>query len=396
MNRKHEAEHMPSPRKNLSENRMYYEKLADKYHIIQYIPLAFLAVFSVLAVFFGYRSMQADHFRYLLKSLTDNPVALEEKYEDISYAAGSGVDFALYKDDLAVIGDSKMAIYTLSGDLRFRHSAKSTGEAYAVSEKYIAVYTPGGKGISVYNSFGCVFEETFKVAIRSVSVSDSGRFAVCLKGDTYTQIEVFDLDFEPLASFRTENGVVYDMDMSPNGDKLVVTSLATAGGAYYTELSVWDVSSEKILMTEKIDGKKPIAAGFFEDGRFFVAVQGNIFFYQPNGKKAETVSLNAQEYAVVCDGETLSVLRDGVHVSTYSKRGNSEAEFKLSEKAFFLKQRGELYYTVSDLQIAVYDEDGVCLNSFAIASGLLDFFVLADGSLLLCYVSQTDRITPTY
>lgn len=373
---------------------MYYEKLADKYHIIQYLPLLCLVLLTILTVFFGYRSMQGDNFRYLFKTLKDNPVSLDANYEDISYAAGSGVDFTLYKDELAVIGDGRMTLYTLSGDLRFRHNAKSTAAAYAVSEKYIAVYTPGAKGLSVYNSFGCVFEETFKQPVRSVAVSDSGRLAVCLKGEGTTEIEIFDADFEREMSFRLENGVVYDMDLSPNGDKLIVTSLATVGGAYYTELTLWDVSSEKTVASEKIDAKKPISTGFFADGRFYAAVQGNICFYQANGKKAETVSLAAQEYAVVCDGETLSVLRNTSHVTTYSKRGNLLAEFSLSESVFSLKYRDGIYYTVSDTRIALYSENGEEIGGCPISSGLIDFFILADGSLLLCYVSETERILP--
>ena len=395
MNRKHEAGKAASPRKNFSENRMYYEKTADKYHIIQYVPLLFLIVFAVLTVLFGWRSMLGDNFRYLYKALTLNPVSLDAKYEDISYAAGSGVNFALYKDDLAVIGEGKVLVYDLAGDMRFRRSAKNTGAAYAVSEKYLAVYTPGSKGLSVYNSFGSVYEENLKNPIRIVAVSDSGRIAACLKGEEASEIMVLDKDFSEEASFSVGNGVAYDLDFSPNGDRLLITSLATVGGAHYTEISVWDVSSEKLVLTEKIDGKKPISAGFFDDGRFYAAVQGNIFFYQANGKSAGFVSVAASEYAAVCDGERLAVLRDSQTISLYSKRGDAIADIPLSEKVFSLKCRDGLYYTVSNTRIAVCDEDGGLLSSYAVDSGLLDFFVLADGSILLCYVTGTERVIPS-
>ena len=385
----------PSPsHKNDSENRMYYEKLANQYHMIQYLPIFFLIILVVLTVFFGYRSMRGDNFRYLLKTLKDNPVSLGANYENISYAAGSGVDFTLFKDDLAVIGDGRMTLYTLSGDLRFRHNAKNTATAYAVSEKYIAVYTPGAKGLSVYNSFGNVFEHTFKQPIRSIAVSDSGRLAVCLKGEDYTEIEIFDVDFNHETSFRPENGVVYDMDISPNGDKLVVTVLATVGGAYYTEMICYDISGEKVVASEKIDGKKPTSTGFFADGRFYVAVQGTIFFYQSNGKKTETVAFSAQEYAAICDGKTLSVLKNASHVTTYSAKGNLLAEFSLSRSVFSMKYREGTYYTVSDTEITLYSDEGEDIGSYPISSGLIDFFILADGSLLLCYVTETNRIIP--
>lgn len=383
-------------RKNFSEKRMYYEKLADKYHILQYIVGFLTVAFAVCSILFGFRLMRGDSFRYLWKTLSANPVSLDAGYEDISYAVGSGVNFTFFKDDLAVVGDGKAMVYSLSGDLRFRHNANSTGATYAVSEKYIAVYTPGAKGLCVYNSFGCVWEKNFKMPIRSVAVSDGGKIAVCFKDTEYTRIEVFDADFRSQAVFSIPDVVPYDLDLSPNGDKLVLTSLATLSGSYHTALTVFDVSSEKIIAEEKIDGKKPVSTGFFEDGRFYAAVQGNIFFYQSNAKASAVAALSGEDYSVTAERDMLVVLQGTSKVFVYSKKGDLKNQFSLAEKVFTLKTDGRYYYTMSDEKMTVYHEDGEILVAEQIPSGVLDFFVLSDGSILICYVSETDRMIVSY
>lgn len=397
MNRDEKHARKPSPRENFSEKRMYYEKLADKYHILQYIFAILTAIFVAAMIFFGYRSMMGDHFRYLFKTLSMNPVSLDGKYHDISYAAGSGVNFALYKDDLAVIGDGKAVVYDLSGDLRFRESAKSTATAYAASEKYMAVYTPGSKGVSVYNSFGCVYETNFKYPVRSVCLADGGTMAVSLKKEENTVVCVLGASFETQAEFTVEDGVLYDMDLSQNGDKLILTVLATSGGAYYTKLLVCDVSEEEIVLEEKLDDKKPISTGFFDDGRFYAAVEGNVFFYQSNGKMVDFITVPASEYSVSCDGAALVVLEKGnAEVAVYSPKGDLRTQFSLSEKVFSLKVGNGCYYTLSESDLAVYNENGEWLCAMPIRSGAVDFFVLSDDSLLLCFVSGTERIVPSY
>ena len=379
---------------NFSENRMYYEKLADKYHVLKKFWIFLLIAFVGLMCFFGYRSITIGNFRYLAKTLDINPVSLGKKYEDITYAAGKGANFAFFKNDLAVISEGQTALYDLSGKLRFRDSMKNSGETVTFSDKYMAVYTPGEKSLSIYHSFSSVFEENFSYPIHFVALSDTGSFAVCFKDEKQTAIEIWNDRFEKENTVYIPNGVIFDMDFSSNGDKLVVALLAMEGGSYFTNLLLWDVSGEEIVSEEKIVGKKPIATGFFSDGRYYAAVEGSVFFYQSNGKKTETQTLATGEYSVVCDGETLVLLKDASRVLIYSEKGEKKKSFDLSEKVFQLKIKGEFYYTFSNTQIAIYHRDGNLKASYPISSGVLDFFVLADDSLLLCYISETERIVP--
>ena len=175
---------------NFSENRMYYEKLADKYHVICVVLSCFLTVWMILRTILTYGPIQDDALLYLNKILKINPANLDAKYNTISYAAGNGVSFAFYKNDLAVIGEDKITVYDLTGERQFHAQAKNSAKAFAVSDKYLALYSPGEKGLSLYNSFSCVREHTFPGALRAAAVSDSGNLAVCYKENEKNIIEV--------------------------------------------------------------------------------------------------------------------------------------------------------------------------------------------------------------
>ncbi|MBQ3489118.1 MAG: hypothetical protein IJA86_00825 [Clostridia bacterium] len=382
-------------REKFSENRMYYEKLADKYHVFRSLTAFLLAIWMVCGAVFAYSMILNDGFRYVHKVLKINPANLDARYHTISYAAGNGASFAFYKDDLAVIGEGKLAVYDLSGDLRFHAQAKHSSKAFAVSDKYLALYSPGEKGFSLYNSFSCVYEHSFPGAIRTAAVSDSGKFAVCFKENEKNTIEVYHKNFKKAFSLSlpAEN-IIYSLALSPNGDKLAVTTISMKGGIYGSEFTVYDVSSKKMIVKEKADGKKPIAASFFDNGRIFFAAEGILFFYQANGKNAETVTLPSSSYAVFRDGNEISLLCDSSHVYGYSSKGALLTDFPVKERIFDVKVRDGRYYILSDRTVEVYEKDGVRIKTCEIRSGAKDFFVLDDRSLLICYISETKRILP--
>ena len=380
---------------NFSENRMYYEKLADKYHVICVVMSCLLTVWMILRTILTYGPIQDDALLYLNKILKINPANLDAKYSTISYAAGNGASFAFYKNDLAVIGEGKIAVYDLAGDRRFHAQANHSSKAFAVSDKYLALYSPGEKGFSLYNSFSCVREHTFSGALRAAAVSDSGKFAVCYKENEKNIIEVYQKNFKKEFSVSLdEKNIIYSMALSPDGDKLAVTAISMQNGVYSSEFTVYDVSSGKQLVSEKAVGKKPITASFFDNGRIFFAVEGCLFFYQANGKKTETVTLPAETYTVFRDGNEISLLFGATRVCRYSFRGALLSEFALDEHAFSLKVRNSVSYVLSDRSVSVYGKDGKILKNCPIRSGVKDFFVLEDGSLLICYISETERIVP--
>lgn len=382
-------------RENFSENRMYYEKLADKYHVFRNVVSVLLTLWMILRTVLTYGAFQDDSVNYLNKVLKINPANIDSQYHTISYAAGNGASFAFYKNDLAVIGEGKISVYDLTGDRRFHSQTKHSAKAFSVSDKYIALYSPGEKGFSLYNSFSCVYEYHFPGAVWNSAVSDSGKFAVCFKENEQNVIEVYHENFKKAFSLTlAAEQIIYSMALSPNGDKLAVTTISMKGSVYGSEFTVYDVSSKKILTQEKIEGKKPIVAEFFANGRIFFAAEGSIFFYQANGKKTETVTIPNASYKVYRDGNELSVICGGTQICGYSSKGALLAKFSPQNRILDCKIKNGVYYVLSDQTVEVYEENGVVSASCGIRSGVKDYFILPDQSVLICYITETDRIVP--
>ena len=383
---------------NISESRLYYGHLANMYHKVRTLSILLLAAVILLSCTMTYSFLADNQFLYLYKIWKINPVSIGVQYRDISYAAGNGANFIFYKNDLAVVEGGKIAVYDLTGDRRFRAEAPNSAQASAVSEKYFALYTPGDKRFAIYDSFSEIYDHVFPYPIRLAAVSDSGRFALCLREEERIVIEVYDQNTAKEFSVPLdEHTVVYGLELSPNGDKLALTTIEggdlLGAGNYYTQFSLWDVSSGKMLFSEKLDGKKPVAASFFDNTRLFFAAQGSVIFCQTNGKKTETVTAPAS-CTVAADGKTVAVSDGASLVTLYSSKGEKMTEFSLSEKIFSLKVKNGCCYVFSGRSISVYAGDGSCTGTCTVGTGVLDFFPLDDGSLLVCYVSETKRIVP--
>ena len=381
-----------------SEQRMYYEKIAGRYHICRSLAALALAAVMILICVMSYSFLEQNQFRYLYKAWKINPVSLDKQYNDIAYAAGNGAKFAFYKDDLAVIEGGKISVYDLSGDRRFRAEAPNSAQAFAASDKYVALYTPGDKRFVIYDSFSSVYEHAFSYPIRLAAVSDSGKFAVCMKEEERIVVEVYNQNsVKELSVSFNKDTVIYDLDLSPGGGKLAITTIeggtSPGAGNYYTKFSLWDIFSEKELYQEQIAGKKPIATSFFDNTRMYFAAEESIIFCQTNGKVLQTVTTPTQA-TVVSDKKSIAVSDCSSVVTVYSTKGEKQAEISLSEKILGLKIRNGECYLLSGKAIAVYDDDGERKSVCEIKSGVLDFFIPDDGSLLICYLTETKRIVP--
>lgn len=83
---------------------------------------------------------------------------------------------------------------------------------------------------------------------------------------------------------------MFDVSVSPDGGKIAVMTLCGASGAYYSELVVKNIKTDKTVAYEKFDGVKPVGVEFFSDGSFFAAVNGTLCFYRSDGEKTAQTS----------------------------------------------------------------------------------------------------------
>ena len=374
---------------NENADGMYYDILANKYRNVRRGVLICLVLFLAFMIFFGYRNMRVSNFRYLFKYQAINAFTLDDVYIDVVHSAGSGASFALYKGDLAVLGEDKISLYRLDDELIYKEYTAGAKSTLAVGGKYFAVYQTGGKTIALYDSFSRVYDASLEAPVGLVSLGDDGAVAVYTKENGST-VTVYGDGFSEKFQWRSSSRVVLDMAFSSDGERLAVLSMGVKNGAFDSELAVFDLASEKVLFTKTYPKKQAVDVEFFEDGRIFVSLGGTLCLYDRSGDE-ETDLFGFSLYSK--EKNSLAVISAVGEITVFSSRGKELWHTESVGAVSQMRLENGAVCTVGDALATVYYEDGE-FSSAAIPAGALDFFVADDGSFILCYATQTVRATP--
>lgn len=374
---------------NKNADGMYYGVLANKYRNARRIVLVCLVLFLAVMVIFGYRDMKFSNFRYLFKYQTINAFTLDDLYIDVVHSAGSSAAFALYKGDLAVLGEDKISLYRLDDELIYKEYTGGEKHTLVVGEKYFAVYPTGGKTIALYDSFSLVYDAALEAPVGLVSLGDSGVFAVYTKENGST-VTVYGDRFSEVFKWQSSARVVLDMAFSADGTRFAVISMGVNNGAFDSELTVFDLASEKTLFTKTYLKKQAVDVEFFEDGRLFVSVGGTLCLYDRDGEE-ETNLFGFSLYSK--EKNSLAMMTPTGEITVFSSRGKGLWSAESVGAVSQMRLEGGAVYTVGHTLATVYRE-GDEPSSASVPAGALDFFVADDGSFILCYAVETVRAVP--
>ena len=378
---------------NLTESGIYYKKLADKYHIAVRILTVLFLIFVISMLLTGYKALKGENFRYLGRAIGLGVLSAETPYANISYTADNGTMFALYEENLAVAGNGSIALYHPSGELLFQ---EDTGGMTSIdtSGKYMAAYVPGSKTLSLYHSFAKIHTQTTEFPIGTVAVADNGMFAVSVTDASGGAVYVYDSDFRLTYTWMIEGGFVFDLAISPDGKSVAAMILSFSSGSYFTELTVKNIRTDGTVVSENFEGKTPVCVEFFSNGGFFASVDGMISFYRTSGEKISQTEVSAKAPLYSMDGSAVAVLLSSSQAIIYSQRGSILADISLNGKIFDLDYHNEVACFLSETAVYFYDTATDAVREYPIHAGVLDLFLLDDGSLLLCYPSYVERLSP--
>jgi hypothetical protein len=138
-----------------------------------------------------------------------------------------------------------------------------------------------------------------------------------------------------------------------------------------------------------------VAIGFFENDRFYVILDRGICFYSNHGDKSNVVSLPNETFRYYVSGNRLLTITASGDLSHYESEGKKSFSLPVSDTVVHAKMTNETIYILTESEILCYDDGGNLFSRLNIESGALDFFILDDKSILLCYTSETKRISLT-
>jgi hypothetical protein len=354
--------------------------------------LVLLAGFVLLVCVFCNRDLRPENFRYLFKYMDVDPVATSANYKNIYYNSNKNTQFSFYKGDLAVIGDGRLNLYNIAGNNILSEKLESEDAVCDANGKYLLVYQPGEKAVSVFNSFSKLYTLECDYPVISAHAGDSGAFAVITRDESYrSAVYIYNTAFKPVYTWRSNESYAVSAAVSPNGKNAAVLSYAQSNGAYYRELTVRNIAQDKAVLNVTTEGAIPIKVGFFSSGEMYCLYSDSLVFYRENLKEREVITFS----------EGIKLFKDfsdGIMVVTGKTKANSTIHYYESDGNE--KFTENFQYSVLDAKIvkdnvylmtesAVYRFDKKGLSCAAAEGGAAKMFVFDDGNVMLCYDAST-------
>lgn len=274
----------------------YYIKFSSRFKAAKFASVIILAVFLILMLGKYRSSITYDNFKYLIRDLdTSYSAGGGGSFSSIRYDAQSNMRFSLFKNELAVVGSSRVSLYSSSGAQTLSEVTISAKPILEVSDKYILLYDLGSYNLTLYNSFTKVLEKTYDSPIFGAEICDSGAFAVITRSlEAKYEILFCNGSFTPVAKYY-KNKYVIDVAIRSDGGEIAILSTDSVGGNFSSELMVCQANSKEAKYTYTIDNSYPIAVKYLDGGKLFVMFDNKMIFYDADGVKVNQYDISGKQ-----------------------------------------------------------------------------------------------------
>ncbi len=247
-----------------------------------------------------------------------------------------------------------------------------------------------GTQVYVVNEDGLLGNFTCLLPILKVRVSNQGVVAVVLQDDDVTWIRLYDAEGNSIANDKTtisDSGYPLDVDLSPNGEKMVVSYLGidegvmTSNVVFYDFGSDGDSDSDHEISRETFSGSS-VPQVYFTDNSTAVAVADDGFAVFGGSSWAKTAEQDFDEEIVSCfyDEDTIGFLFSDTtgeysyRMELYNYRGKQKKSVGVDADFDEIRiQNGQILMTTSS-SITVYTKKGILRFSSAYEKEIVDIF----------------------
>ncbi len=359
------------------ENEEYTE-LAVRFATAKFVILALVVLLLCGALIFGRSVVSYENFYYMLRDIGSMSSFSETRAESLNYSqSGSSQSHTIFKSGLAVLGDTELKLFTLTGRSTLTEGVRFTNPEIEASDNFVLVYDRGGYSYSLYNSFEQVKSEDHEYPIAYASTSDTGRYAIVTSSGEYRSvIKIYDRDYKLMRVYN-KNDHVLSAELDPDGRYLLITSLSSKDGEYHTTVTVYDIFWNYDRCSVELDDVLPYKAEFISGGRFAlfcsdrVLVYGTLGFkwqeYEYGSDKLKQISVTDNGFALLLSsdelgGECRLVVfgGSGFRVRNTKIKGHFTSMAKCGQNIYLLSDEGvtRYYYPLGISKIAECDGVG--------------------------------------
>ncbi len=346
----------------------YYKKAARILHTLKYVALLFLVLLVILGFTAYKKDITLENLRYILRYADFDTGIDYMTYNQISFSASEDTKFGYIKGDLALLSRDGFESYDFTGERLQAERLAYLSPSLKTADKYALCYDVAGTGLSVFNSYSCIYSEEFEYGIRDASLRSDGSFAVATSGKYLSsRVAVFDSYAREVFSWETRDKEAISISLSETDDIISFATLRARDGDFDVSLNCYALDSEDAIFTKEYFGEFPLKVYSFENAVcmltdsaiHFVAYDGTEISSFDHGEGTLTGIYESGDYIAVTYAKSISknstmklFTKDGKEISSDNFENNI-ISFSAYGDTVYALEKGKLHIR------KINDETGV-------------------------------------
>ena len=331
----------------------YYEAVSERFGLAQVFLYLLLLAFVAVSLLTNTDLITYQNLYYFVKDLNAAGENVDVLNSDaVSYPTDLSQSFTLYRQGLAVAGNTSVTVFTATGRQTISKNVQYQNPVAVGTGKYLLVYELDGTQYSLYNSYTQIHSGKTDAPIRCAAMSDSGMYAIVTDSEQYASVvRLYSSDFELLNQYRY-NGYVTDVAIDQKGNYLSVLMSKTENGAFVTSMNVYEPKKDTVFSQCTVGNGLGLRCGFTESGDVAVLCGNGVYYVSVRGKLITEWAFDGMELTA------FDMTRDGC-VAVLKKSGNI-----LENRVIVFDKSGKMMYNDvvnQSVQSAVLGSDAVFL-----------------------------------
>ena len=384
------------PNSIFKENK-YYTRIAAKFRICKYATIVLLLVISMVMMTVFSSDITAENFQYLIKDLDFSGLTSSGSFDSIVYNGGNDSQFAIYREELAVVSNGQTSLYSASGASSFSKTNIFYSPALLTSDKYMLVYDKGNTSCSysVYNSFAELKSEKLDYPITGAALSDNGAYAIITRDDTYRGVvRMFDRDFNLLTEIKKDKYVISG-DITDTGNQLVLASVYDENGDYVTELMTVQAGDDHALSTVTVKGVMPMKIRYLDNANIAVLYTDRVALYSSTLEFISEIPFGSVPSiradigeSLICSVYNKTVIGNDKTVNIYDCSGNLIFTYDCAGELAELSCYQKKVYLLFEDSVMMLDTENDEVKVCEAEPNAIDIVFTEAGLPLVCYAGK--------
>ncbi len=326
----------------------YYESISERFGITQVLLYLSLLVFVVLSLIGNTELLTYQNFYYFFKDLGASAETVDVLHTDsLSYPTDSAQSFTLYRQGLAIAGNTSVTVFTPSGRQTISQKLQYSKPTAEGSGKYLLVYDADGTQYSLYNSYAQVWTGKSRYPIRSAAVSASGSYLLLSASDEFpSEMELYDDRFDRIGYF-TLSSYVTDVAINRKGTVFAFLASEVRDGAFSTSVRIYESGRSEPVAVTTLGSGLGLSCAFTDsgtlsvvcgDGVYMVSPRGNLLNrYAFEGKQIRSADLTGDGCALILGKSEISAKKEAI---VFDKNGKMLYNETVTEAAETIRLSG--------------------------------------------------------